>query len=107
MTRRFSPPQPLAATTTPAGDLVRVYRRRWLTVTCVLDRWHQHGLWPLAGRRLAEAEGLVAGTEATTPDQAWLATERHYARIVVDERQVWDVFQTTEGCWYLERIVLH
>jgi hypothetical protein len=92
MTRRFSPPQPLAATTTPAGDLVRVYRRRWLTVTCVLDRWHQHGLW---------------WTEATTPDQAWLATERHYARIVLDERQVWDVFQTTEGCWYLERIVLH
>ena len=91
MTRRFSPPQPLAATTTPAGDLARVYRRRWLTVTRVLDRWHQHGLW---------------WTEATTPDQAWLATERHYARIVVDERQVWDVFQTTEGSWYLERIVL-
>jgi hypothetical protein len=44
--------------------------------------------------------------EATTPDQAWLATERRYARIVLDERQVWDVFQTTEGSWYLERIVL-
>ena len=92
MTRRFSPPQPLTATITPAGDLARVYRRRWLTVTSVLDRWRQPGLW---------------WTEAATPEQAWLATERRYARIVLDERQVWDVFRTTDGSWFLERIVMH
>jgi hypothetical protein len=92
MTRRFAPPQPFTAVTTPDGELTRVYRRRWLTVTSVLDRWQQPGLW---------------WTEATTPEQAWLATERRYARIVLDGRQVWDVFHTAEGGWFLERIVLH
>lgn len=83
MTRRLVPPEPLRATSTEEGLPLRVYRRRWYTVTHVVDRWVQRGLW---------WDEIAPGAPGA---------DRHYARIVLDSRLIWDVYHEGTGIWYL------
>ena len=85
MTRRLSSPGPLRTMLTGTGELRRLYRRRWHTVTQVLDRWIQRELWW---------------------DESDPGSDREYQRIVLDGRLVWDVYHGADGQWYLYRLVL-
>lgn len=89
MIRRLAPPEPLRTASDDDGFPVRIYRRGWHTVTRVVDCWVQRGLW------WDEAEAGDVGAD------------RHYVRIVLDDRLVWDIYHGANGAWYLDRIVLN
>ncbi len=92
MTRRLRPPAPLAVRCRPDGAptlLRRAGRER--VVTHVAATWVRPAAW------------WTDRADGTGPDP--LLLERTYYRVIADGAVALEIFATTDGRWYLERII--
>lgn len=94
MTRRLRPPAPIEVQhhPGPGGTPLRLRRgRRTHRVTRVTSTWIRPAAWWSHDDDDAPADPLF--------------DERTYYRVVLDDALVYEIFRTTHGDYYLERII--
>lgn len=99
MTRRLRPPAPLRVQCCPNGWPLRLYRGgRVRIVTHVATTWVRPAPWWAALDGSDKREPSLYEAHA-------LNEERTYMRVVLDGVCVYEIFRTSGGSWYLERVI--
>ena len=103
MTRRLRPPVSIDVQCRPDGRPTRLRRKgRVRTVTHVAATWVRPAPW----WSTFEASGHDSRLSSNaTGDFNDLNEERTYFRVVLDATLVHEIFCTSSGHWYLERIM--